>query len=186
MAVNDLNNSDVTSLINFFQKRSGFQRSNRFRVTITPPAALKLDSTVLFASMVQMPQQVITYYGDTVSPSGPLVELPVRREYDDRFIIDFIVDKNWKTRQFFDQWIDFMFANRGSNFNSAYVKYFSEITGTVDIFPLDTASNVNQRITLFDAYPSTIIPSQMMNDAPNDYLTLSVDMNYRYYRTNNS
>ena len=186
----DLKKSDVNSLVNFFSNLSGFQRTNRFRVDITPPSGSALDNTVLFASMVQLPQQVVTYFPDTVSPSAPMVDVPIKREYDERFIIDFIVDKNWKARSFFDKWMDYMFkynkngSQKGGTPN--YVKYYSEIVGTVDIYALDTSSNTNQRITLHDAFPSTIIPSQLMNDAPNDYLTLSVDMNYRYYTTNKS
>jgi len=180
-----LQNSDIGTLVSFFQNLSGFQRSNRFRVDVTPPTGANLDQTVLFATNVQIPQQVVTYYPDTVAPSGPNIDIPVKREYDERFIIDFIVDKTWKTRKFFDDWIDYMFIGdrRNTRNNSLFVRYFGEITGTVDIYALDNNEQTNRRITLYDAYPSTILPTQMMNDATNDYLTLTVDMNYRYYTT---
>ena len=185
---NKLNNSDVNSLITFFQNLSGFQRSNRFRVDITPPKKSNLDQTVLFATTVQIPQQVVTYYPDTVAPSGPNIDIPLQRNFDERFIIDFIVDKNWKARQFFDNWINFIFTGSSTNAdkNSKSVGYFTDITGTVDIYALDGTDSVNQRITLYDAYPHTIVPTQMMNDAPNDYLTLTVDMKYRYYTTSSN
>jgi len=179
--MSNLSNSDVNTLITHFKTVSGFQRSNRFRVDITPPTGLATVS--LFASNVQIPSQTINYYQDTMSPSGAYVDIPVKREYDQRFIIDFVVDKNWYARQFFDSWMDLMFKSKSGTFNSYTVNYRNSITGKVDIFALDANNATNRRITLVDAWPSTIVPTQMMNDAPNDYLTLTIDMNYRYYTT---
>lgn len=181
----NLNKGDVGSLISYFQTLSGVQRSNRFRVDINPPTGLTEVS--LFASNVQIPSQVINYYPDTMSPSGSNIDIPIKREYDDRFIIDFIVDKNWLCRSFFDQWLNLLFKNKSEastvEKNSYLVNYRDSIVGTVDIYALDANDNTNRRITLYGAWPSTILPTQMMNDAPNDYLTLTIDMNYRYYRS---
>jgi len=181
----NLNKGDVGSLISYFQTLSGVQRSNRFRIDINPPTGLTEVS--LFASNVQIPSQVINYYPDTMSPSGSNIDIPLKREYDDRFIIDFIVDKNWTCRQFFDQWLNLLFKNKSQTStaekNSYLVNYRDSVIGTVDIYALDVNDNINRKITLYDAWPSTILPTQMMNDAPNDYLTMTIDMNYRYYRT---
>jgi hypothetical protein len=94
------------------------------------------------------------------------------------------VDSKWQARRFFEAWMNIMFINdTTSSFkNSIIVNYQNNISSTVDIYALDQNGNTNRRITLYQAWPSTILPTQMMNDAPNDYLTLSVDMNYRYYR----
>ena len=184
---NLLQNSDVTSLISIFQGLSGFQRSNRFIVDIIPPTKLsQLWGTVprLFASYVQIPSQVINYYQDSMAPSGAYIDIPVKRDFDDRFIIDFIVDSNWECRRFFDDWMEFMFQKNPSvlgSKNSWIINWWSEIVGTVFIYALDTNGAINRKIKLVDAWPSTILPTQMMNDTPNDYLTLSIDMNYRYY-----
>lgn len=179
--MSNFTNSDVNTLINHFKTVSGFQRSNRFRVDITPPSGLAAVS--LFATNVQIPSQTISYYQDTMSPSGAYVDVPVKREFDERFIIDFIVDKTWRARQFFDGWMDLMFKSKPGTNNSRLVNYRNSIVGKVDIFALDTNNKTNRRITLVDAWPSTIVPTQMMNDAPNDYLTLTIDINYRYYTT---
>lgn len=190
---NSLYNSDVTTLINFFENLSGFQRSNRYRISITPPkvptsSRVQLDPTVLFATNVQIPEQVVLYYPDTMSPSGPNINIPVKRTYDNRFIIEFIVDQKWKSRDFFEGWMDLMFKNttNATRPNSAFINYFDNITGIFDIYALDVNDNVNKHITLYDAYPSTILPTQMMAEAPNDYLLLTVDVNYRYYTIKDS
>jgi hypothetical protein len=181
----NLNNGDVGTLISYFKKLSGVQRSNRFKVDINPPSPLKEVS--LFATNVQVPSQVINYYPDTMSPSGANIDVPIKREYDDRFIIDFIVDKNWICRDFFDRWLNLLFVNFSENStkdkNSFQVNYRDSIAGTVDIYALDGNDSTNKKITLYGAWPSTILPTQLMNDAPNDYLTLTIDMNYRYYRS---
>jgi hypothetical protein len=187
-------NNDVNSLIGFFQGVSGFQRSNRFKVVINVPTQITTqysgqfpivnNQISLFATTVQIPQQLITYFPDTMSPSGAEIDIPLKRGFDERFIIDFIVDSKWQARRFFEAWMNIMFINdTTSSFkNSIIVNYQKEISSTVDIYALDQNGNTNRRITLYQAWPSTLLPTQMMNDAPNDYLTLSVDMNYRYYR----
>lgn len=181
-------NSDVNSLINKFQQLSGFQRSNRFEVEITPPAKASETSPSIFnnfifhASSVQIPSQVINYYQNSLSPGGPMIDIPMKREYDDRFIIDFIVDTEWKCRRFFDQWMEWIFKNHGSGYKSSSItNYYDSIVGKVTINCLDTANAIRKKIVLEKAWPSTILPTQMMHDNPNDYLTLSIDMNYRYY-----
>ena len=187
-------NNDVNSLISFFQGVSGFQRSNRFKVAITVPQEIVTkypgqfpivnNQIFLFATTVQIPQQLITYFPDTMSPSGAEIDIPLKRGFDERFIIDFIVDSKWQTRRFFEAWMNIMFINDStSSFkNSILVNFQNNISSTVDIYALDQNGNTNRRITLYQAWPSTLLPTQMMNDAPNDYLTLSVDMNYRYYK----
>lgn len=179
--------SDITTLIEAFSTASGFQKSNRFRIDIIPPTGGGLQITpttfTVFASNIQTPSQSIIFYEDTMSPSGPPIGIPIRRNYDDRYIIEFIIDKNWNIRSFFDSWIDSMFINsKNSNSkNSTKVQYWNKIVGKLIIQALDQNDNVAKTITLYDAYPRQIIPTQFSNDTPNQYLTLIVDMMYRYY-----
>jgi len=180
--------SNITTLITAFSTASGFQRSNRFRVNITPPISIPGGVTItptdftVFASNIQTPSQSIIFYEDTMSPSGPPISIPIRRNYDDRYIIEFIVDKKWNIRSFFDSWLNSMFINStATNLNSTRVQYFTDIVGTLEIEALDQNDTVVKTIKLYDAYPKQIIPTQFSNDTPNQYLTLIVDMMYRYY-----
>jgi hypothetical protein len=182
--------SDITTLIDAFSTASGFQKSNRFRINIIPPTVIPGGTQItptaftVFASNIQTPSQSIIFYEDTMSPSGPPISIPLRRNYDDRYIIEFIIDKNWNIRSFFDSWINALFLNTGTNTankNSTRVQYFTDIVGTLEIEALDQNDNVVKTITLYDAYPKQIIPTQFSNDTPNQYLTLIVDMMYRYY-----
>lgn len=182
--------SDITTLITAFSTASGFQKSNRFRINIIPPNAIPGGVQItpkaftVFASNIQTPSQSIIFYEDTMSPSGPPISIPLRRNYDDRYIIEFIIDKEWNIRSFFDSWINALFLNTGTNTankNSTRVQYFDDIVGNLEIEALDQNDNVVKTITLYDAYPKQIIPTQFSNDTPNQYLTLIVDMMYRYY-----
>ena len=175
--------SDISSLLTNFSRMSGFQKTNRFRITITPPANFNIPTDIsIFATTIQTPTQALVFYEDTMSPSGPPISIPLRRNYDDRYIIEFIIDKKWNIRSFFDSWISALFLNTGNvNENSTRVQYFTDIVGTLEIEALDQNDNIVKTITLYDAYPKQIIPTQFSNDTPNQYLTLIVDMMYRYY-----
>lgn len=182
---NGLDNSDVSTLINFFQRNSGFQLSNRFKINITPPSGLGITPPPMFATLVQIPGQNIQYYSDTVAPSESVIDMPLKREYDRRFIVDFIIDKNWNVRQFFERWINYIFINSNGSSDrtapSTIVRLYEDIVGSMVINPLDVNSNKNKTITMYKIWPALILPTQMMNDTPNQYLTLTIDMNYRYY-----
>jgi len=187
---NNLDKSDVNSLISFFQKSSGFQHANRFKIEINPPAFLGSGTVPpLFATLVQIPGQSVRYFSDTMAPSDSDISIPLKREYDNRFIIDFIVDKNWACRSFFEGWINAIFPNRqGSTTRNAsifsrssLVAYYDNVIGNMVITPLDTQDKQNRRIEVYGVWPGSILPTQMFNDNPNTYLTLTVDMVYRYY-----
>jgi len=185
------NNNNIDSLVSLFSRMSGFQRPNRFRVKILPPLILRnlnlLTNNDIFVNMIQTPSQAILYREDTMSPSGGNIQVPFKRVFDERFIIEFVVDSKWNIRKFFDSWIDSVFVNSNNSNrdrsynNSSRVNYWSDIVGTVIIEALGINGDVNYTITLHDSYPKLIIPSEMNNNASNTYLTLLVDMNYRYY-----
>jgi len=175
-------NSSINSVVNFFETTSGFQRSNRFSVDITLPSSVS-GTYRFFANAVQVPGQALIAYPDTMSPSGANIAVPLKRTYDERFIIEFIVDSNWEVRDMMESWINKMFvSNSTDGLNSSVVQYHDSSVGQIVIRALDQNSFNNRTITLYDAYPTTILPTQMMNETPNQYLTLTVDMNYRYYK----
>jgi len=174
-------NNSVNDLIQIFSKMSGFQTSNRFEVLITPPIGLEAPSVPLFASSIQIPSHITNHYKDTMAPSGGYIDVPLRRQYDERFVIDFIVDTNWEARKFFDAWTDLIFPDQLESKNSLMVNYWGNIVGTIIINPLDKNGNMVKTIQLNGAWPGTIIANQFTNDAPNTYLTLQVDINYRNY-----
>jgi hypothetical protein len=175
--------NSIDKLIDTFDTMGGAQRANRYEVIINPPAALGNNINPPFiASSVQVPTHITEYYQDTMAPSGSYVDIPIKRQFDQMFKIDFIVDYSWNIRQYFENWVDLIF-NRQSNEsrNSVMVNYYDNITGTIIINALDQNGDISRTITLYGAWPGTIMPAMMSNDIQNNYLTLQIDMNYRNY-----
>lgn len=179
MAGNPINTpgSSVQDVVSYFASK-GIQKSNKFSITITPPSALKAYTGEVFATSIQTPSRSILYYPDTMNPSGPIIQVPLRRLYDDRFIIEFMVDQKWNTASFFQKWMDLITSDTKGL--ASVVRYYDDITGKIVIKALDPKNEVGRTITLYGAWPKTIIPNTMSNDMVNQYLTLMVDMNYRY------
>lgn len=174
--------NSVNDLIYTFERMQGFQRGNRFEISITPPAGLNSPKTPFFASSIQIPTHVTQFYRDTMAPSAGTISVPIRRQYDELFKIDFIVDSNWEVRKFFEDWTDLIFPkNYITGKNALMVNYWNDICGTFSILALDENANTMRTITLNQAWPSTILPSGFNNDMPNNYLVLSVDIDYRNY-----
>lgn len=165
----------ISTITSYFTK--GFQRTNRFEVAFTR------QNKTFWATQCQIPQQYIVYYPDTMSPSGPTINIPVKREYDERFLIDFIVESDWAVRKYFESWYDSMFSSIVPG-RSKTVDARNTISNLSDITvkALNENGDTNVTFTLYEAYPKLLLPSQFSNDTPNQYLTLSVDFNYRYYR----
>lgn len=174
----------IDSILNYFS--NGFQKVNRFEVRIA-------SNTTFWASSAQIPQQDVTYYPENFSPSGPIIQVPLRRGYDDRFLVDFIVEKDWAVRNYFETWFNTMFSSTsGSATRSSKVKTRNtsgnlrtvEIIALNDAIPPNSSDekvSQNAKFTLYEAFPKLLLPSQFTNDMPNQYLSLTVDFNYRYY-----
>jgi hypothetical protein len=183
MAENSINTpgSSVQDIVSYFASK-GIQKSNKFSITITPPSALSALTAYtgeVFATSIQTPSRSILYYPDTMNPSGPIIQVPLRRLYDDRFIIEFMVDQQWNIASFFQKWMNLITSDTSSKL-APIVRYYDDITGKIVITALDPENKVGRTITLYGAWPKTIIPNTMSNDMVNQYLTLMVDMNYRY------
>lgn len=170
--------SSVQNIVSYFAS-NGIQKSNKFSITITPPSTLTAYTGEVFATSIQTPSRSILYYPDTMNPSGPIIQVPLRRLYDDRFIIEFMVDQKWNIASFFQKWMDLITSDTTSKLASV-VRYYDDITGKIVISALDPKNVAGKTITLYGAWPKTIIPNTMSNDMVNQYLTLMVDMNYRY------
>lgn len=164
----------ISEITTYFSK--GFQRVNRFEVSFSR------FSKTFWASECQIPEQAIVYFPETFSPSGPSLNVPLKRTYDDRFLISFIVEADWEVRKYFEQWYDAMFSSVMAD-RSSTVQYRDNNLSTVSVRAIsDNATSVNATFTLYEAFPRLILPSQFTNDVPNQYLSLTVDMGYRYYR----
>ena len=179
--------NSINDLLGIFGKLGDPQRANRFEVLINGPGSLAAPASGFFATAIQIPAHVVEYYEDSLAPSGSYIDVPIKRQYDQVFKIDFIVDSGWEVRTYFENWVDLIFPDYGTYGgdvvfkNSRFVNYWDNIVGNVVINCLDADGETKKIITLTGAYPGTIVPGQFSNDLVNTYTTLQVDMNYRNY-----
>jgi len=181
--------NSINDLFSIFDKLGDPQRANRFEVIINGPGSLSAPASGFFATAVQIPAHVVEYYEDSLAPSGSYIDIPIKRQYDQVFKIDFIVDSKWEVRTYFENWIDLIFPDKNGDTvfkNSRFVNYWNDIVGNVVINCLDANGTTKKTITLTGAYPGTIIPGQFSNDLANTHTILQVDMNYRNYTITNS
>ena len=174
--------SKISEVLNYFSR--GFQRTNRFEVEIQRGNE---SAKTFWATSCQVPSQTVVFYPDSFSPSGPPINIPIKKEYDERFLIDFIVERNWAVRKYFEDWMDNFFTtlNVGLNTtkaNSIFPRNNTANLGTVTVKAMSETDEVNTTFVLYEAYPKLLLPSTFSNDEPGNYLTLSVDFNYRYYK----
>jgi hypothetical protein len=170
-----MKSNKISEITNYFSK--GFQRVNKFEVSFS-----RQDAS-FWAVQCQIPQQYVVWYPETFSPSGPNIHIPIKREYDDRFLIDFIVESDWGVRKYFEDWYDSIFSSvTEGRSNTISARNTPENLSTIKITAVGENENANANITIYEAYPKLLLPSQFSDDVPNQYLTLTVDFNYRYYR----
>lgn len=169
-------NNSISEITSYFSR--GFQKVNRFEVTFSR------GNAKFWASECQIPEQAVEWFQDTtMSPSGPTIQIPVKREYDKQFLISFIVETGWQVRKYFETWIDGMFSPllAGKSKTMDYRNGSGNLSN-ITIKAIGEDSAVNATFILYEAFPKLILPSQFSNDVPNQYLSLMVDFNYRYYR----
>lgn len=169
--------NSIDSIINYFGTR-GIQKANRFSARITSP----VGDGVFPVMISQVPGQQVIYYPDTVGPIAPYAEIPVKREYDSRFLMEFPQDETWECRSFFESWFDYIFKTNDTTRINNNIRYFDDISGTVVVNGLNENGTPTCTFTLYNAWPATVLPAYFMQGARDQILTFSVDINYRYYR----
>ena len=175
---------------------NGVQRANRYTVQFINCPVNGFDQSTFFATMVQVPQRTINYFSDSVGPFSPYWDVPLKEEYDDHFIINFVVDSNWNIRRLIESWMSQVTGgplSSGSGWAPGYIygrsaRYaniqadsMNENFSQVIIKGIGTDNNQKATITLNQAWPKLILPSQFDTNALNQPLLLSVDFSYRYY-----
>jgi hypothetical protein len=173
----------------------GVQRPNRYAVEFVNCPVIQSGGSQynFFATMVQIPQRTITFFSDSVGPYSPTWDVPLKSEYDDHYIINFVVDKTWGIRKLIDTWMDYI-NNRDTTDITGYVQGQSAYDANIQsanggtsyskIKITGTATNDNSlqgTLVLHHAWPKLILPTQFDTGAVDQPLIMSVDFSYRYY-----
>ena len=183
MQNSSLSSGTTTELIDYLSKYPP-QRVNRFNVAFnggyfTTTGGGEKD-TGFFATMVQLPSRGIMFYPDSVGPWSPQWRVPLKTTFDDKFIVEFLVDESFAIRKFIENWMVDIY-NQGNG------RQLKDLSGGKNpcsdtrmiITPVkSTNSPSGTTITLDYVWPKLILPSEFNSDRP-DLLRLQVDFSYR-------
>ena len=170
-------------------RKSGLARPNRFEILIQPPGggglsgsesqlvSLMADATLLPGKRVLTGRQQLF---------GPPEFFPVGVDYGgDSLNITFIVDRELRTKIFFDGWMDTITAPTQSQIPAWFTtNYRSNYIGRIVINQLDESDTVVYSVTVYDAFPIAVNPMQMDNNLTGTIHKLNVTFNYRYWDIN--
>ena len=169
-------------------RKSGLARPNRFEILIQPPAGLASTDQQLVSLMADatlLPgKRVLTGRQQLF---GPPEFFPVGVDYGgDSLNITFIVDRELRTKLFFDGWLDQIVSPTQST-NPAWhtTRYRSDYIGRIVINQLDESDTVVYSVTVYGLFPIAINPMQMDNNLTGTIHKLNVTFNYRYWDINN-
>lgn len=184
---------DVHSITDLVNKLAYFkpQRVNRYTIQIIDPIpGLPIPEEELKAVNVQIPSKSISYYPDSVGPFLPYHFVPLKQVYDDRFIIEFLVDDNFRIRKYFDDWMTLISGSPANPTSYTHPLYSPQmnVTGCKMIISGVKAEDSTQKslkMTLHDVWPKLILPGQFRAENTGELLTMAVDMQYRYYTIEN-
>lgn len=155
----------------------GLARTNRFLVSITPPAIMGMTQTV--GRQLQFSCEGASLPGATLetheyrSYDMP-VKVPGQKTYENADLT-FRLDRDFTEMRFFRKWLDEIYDPKTGD-----VAYFDEIKGQVDISMLDTGGVSRLAVSLVDAYPASISPVELSWSNNDDYARLQVSFTYRY------
>ena len=174
------------------------QQPNKYKVIMQDNSTNQLTC---YPESVTLPQR--SFNTAPYTPWGPVLQLPVRREYGE-CAMSFIIYEDWAERRFLERWMDTIipptatdvpnevgvsrterflgpslggvlnFANQNRTISSTqygdYSNSFNNSVGTIQIYtgsiktsdPLKTSTCL---ITLLDAFPLTLTPTQLASES---------------------
>jgi hypothetical protein len=192
----DYRATSITQFRNAILARKGIQQPGKYVVQMIDGG---FNTLSCYPESVTLPQR--SFSTAPYSPWGPILQLPVRREYGE-CAMSFIIYQDWAERRFLENWMDKIIPPKstedadpvgvsaleriggpaiGNIFDvltganrtikttkySDYTNSFNTFTGTINIYPLTVENQAKETciITLKNAFPLTITPTQMSSEA---------------------
>ena len=168
----DTDKTDGFSLTKFSETiaRSGVARPNLFFVEITAPRSGTVNRTVsLLCESSSLPGFQIM--SSAQSYKGYQFEVPYGIAYGD-VSMNFLVDANLLVKEFFDNWLMYIFDE---NYN---IKYNDEYRVDIIITQIDAETNTVYRVKLCDAFPKAVGDIHLAHNA-NDLERIGITFTYK-------
>jgi hypothetical protein len=164
-------------------KSGGLASANMFAVEMAIPNVVRstygdfhnLQAISLFCDQVQLPDQNISTA--QVRTYGEVRETPYENLYGN-INMSFICDSDYKTKHFFDTWIQNI-----SNPETRHINYYKDyVVPVIRITTLNSAEAEVYRVALYECYPKQI-QAVTLDYASKEVVKVSVSMNYKYWRS---
>ena len=164
-------------------ERNGIQSPTRYQIDVSfggkPPEVLgpqfENTNSTFYAHSISIPGRELGFHNDEIW--GPERLVPVKRTFKSAIVINFIVDRYWTMRKFFESWMDAV-INPVTNTRFNYTRVADSI---MDISPLDKQDNKMITFKVKEVYPQTIMPLNMGQDMRDSFTTMQVSFAYREY-----
>ena len=192
---------------------------NNYLVRFAPPAAVQAFMKARGESYIDIGADIELRCIRTTTPGtsflthsvandypGVVEEIPYRRAYENSIDMSFIVDNNYDTQVFFENWVDYMsgigrFATRedyrdnaGANFRMSYygggtegyktkifLTKFEKDVSNLENIKKSRKNKKGLRYTLIDAYPKQINSMELNYGPADEFLRLAVTFGYSRY-----
>ena len=162
-------------------KTIGLARTNRYRVTITPPNSMITHMNsgrliTLFCESVNLPGHSLVTVEQKII--GETREFYYKKIYNSNRMT-FYIDNNFEVKSFFNTWVDRIISTQGKT-TSYYEEYIAP-TITIDVLPLHSEI-ASYSTTLYEAYPNFVSDIKYAANS-RDVAKVNVNFVYKYYTT---
>ena len=158
-------------------KEGGYQRQNKFSVTIHGPDGAYPYEMSLFAETVEIPGQTVISSPDELR-YGPLRELDTALTYGPTSMT-FICTPGLPERKWFTDWQDKVINKE--NWEAFYYKEYAACS-SVNVYALDADEKPKYGVTLFEVFPKTVSGQSFSHGSNDAYQTLDVEFAFRYWK----
>ena len=164
-------------------KSTGIASANMYSVEMAIPNVVRsaygdfhdLRAISLFCDQVQLPDQNISTA--QIRTYGEVREMPYENLYGN-INMSFICDSDYKTKHFFDMWIQNI-----SDPQTRHMNYYRDYTvPVIRITTLNNNENEVYRVALYECYPKQI-QAVSLDYGSKEIVKVQVSMNYKYWRS---
>ncbi|MAH42978.1 hypothetical protein CL614_04635 [archaeon] len=159
-------------------EKKGLQSPTRYSVQFLniPGGADSPHDDDFYIHSIAIPGRELLHHVDEMW--GPPRMVPIKRTFNSAIVINFIVERYWDMRKFFEDWMD-QCVNPISNYRGNYMQ--THQTRMV-ISALDKSTDEPvMAMTVKEPYPHTIMPLNMGQDMISAFTTFQVSFAYREY-----
>ena len=175
----------IQNFVSSMSKASGFARTSKYAVVITPPSSLQgsflaLNREVgeqvnLHCNTVSMPGHDLQAQ-DVQHGSAPGRQIVQSHDYNGTIAASFYLDSHLSERHFFEKW-----QSMAVDKNTHKAEYYDNYIGTMEIFQLDGANQITYGIKAIEVYPTTIAGIEYAYANTNQIALQSVNFQYRQW-----